>query len=254
MDLPAMFSRHRIAAALILATLALAGAGHAAPASADPAPPMAAPDADEATAPKPTAPGQVALFYYKLAGQQPDFTLWARESDAYLKANAFDKELVAREKASEASRAYQLVTFDDPIVVAVPIKLSTYSRAQQGFFVENFRPDTFYSYHFIDRDYALVPIDLMDYKWLSVESPAQMKRIADTIAISQNTAMLYMQITPNFADKDKPMHIGDKDYWLMSGKIKRLQVYDSHGKKLLWESYGKGEMDTNQKELLDLYK
>lgn len=209
---------------------------------------------DEIQLPEPTSAGLVSLYFFKLTGQTPDFALWARESDAYRKANDFDKELVAREKAAEASGAFQLLTFDDPIVVRTKVALD-YSRARKGFFIRNFKQDTFYSYHFVDRDYALVPLGIMDYQWIPVPDAAALEKINAALKADQkNEVLLYMSVAPNFADGAAPMKSGDKSYWLLSGKIKRMRIYDSRGRTLLWESYSQGEMDENQKQLLDLYK
>lgn len=216
---------------------------------------MAARPRQEVLAPEPTSAGHVALYYHKLTGQAPDFSIWAQGSDDYIQANDFDKELVLREKASEASRAFQLLTFEDPVVVRTKVKLSSYSRARRGFFIQNFKPDTFYSYHFVDRYYALVPLDLLDYQWVPIESGPALEKISAAVAGAKNDELLlYISITPGFADARAPMKVGGKDYWLLSGKVKHISLHDPRSKKLLWENFGRGEMSENQKQLLDLYK
>lgn len=204
--------------------------------------------------PTPTSPGYVALLYYRLSGQMPDFEAWAMASDDYIKANSFDKDLVLREKSAEASRAYQLLSFDEPVVIETQATLSSYSRAKRGFFVEDFRPDTFYGYSFIGRNYAVVPLDLMDFQWLSVDDEAVEKKIEALLKSSGGKIRMYVYLTPTMADKETPLKLDKKDYWLLSGRLQKLQIYDLRGRKLLWEGYGKSHVEQHQQEVLDLYK
>lgn len=204
--------------------------------------------------PTPTSSGYIALLYYRMTGQVPDYEAWAMASDDYTKANSFDKDLVRREKAAEAARAYHLVTYDDPIIIEHPATLSSYSRSKRGFFVENFRPDTFYSFDFIGRNYAVVPLDLMDFQWLSVEDEKSQKKIEDLIKMSGGKVRMYMYLAPTFADKQTPLKLDNKEYWLLSGRMQKLQIYDPRGKQLLWEGYGKTHVEQRQQEVMDLYK
>jgi hypothetical protein len=203
---------------------------------------------------QPSSPGYVALLFYRLTGQQPDFDAWAMASDDYNSANGFDKDLVRREKAAEVTRAYHLITYDDPVVIEHVVTLSSYSRARRGFFVQNFRPDTFFNFEFLGRDYAMVPLDLMDFQWLSLENEKAMEAIDAELKGSNGRALMYLSILPVSADKEKPMTLAGKDYWLLSGRVKRLQIYDMSGKRLLWEGVGRDEAARNQKEVLDLYR
>lgn len=204
--------------------------------------------------PQATAPGYVAMLYHRLTEKKPDFDAWARASDAYVKANDFDRDLVLREKSEEAARAYHLITFDDPIVIELPVTLSAYSRQRQGYLVENFKSDTFYSFHFLDQDYALVPLDLMDYQWLGMNDDQAARSVAQKIARDEGRARMYLWVTPVSADREKPMQIADKSYWLLSGKVKRLQIFDKTGDKLLWEGVSREEAAQNRQQVLDLYK
>lgn len=255
-----------LAAAVLACALTAGGmtalAQNDAPLAAMPAPvatdpllgdlPPAAPA--DVPAPTPTSAGYVALLYYRMTGQVPDYEAWAMASDDYSKANSFDKDLVRREKAAEAARAYHLVTFDDPIIVEYPVTLSSYSRAKRGFFVENFRPDTFYSFDFIGRNYAVVPLDLMDFQWLSVEDGPTMQKLEDVVRKSGGNALMYLYLTPTFADKQTPLKLDNKEYWLLSGRVQKIQIYNQRGKKLLWEGYGKSHVEQRQQEVMDLYK
>lgn len=209
---------------------------------------------EDMTPPATTSPGYVALLYYRMTGQTPDYEAWAMASDAYTKANSFDKDLVRREKAAEAARAYHLVTYDDPIIVDHEAVLSSYSRAKRGFFVENFRPDTFYGFDFIGRNYAVVPLDLMDFQWVSVDDEKTQSKIEDQVRLSGGKVRMYIYLTPTFADKQTPLKLDSKEYWLLSGRVQKLQIFDPRGKRLLWEGYGKSHVGQRQQEVLDLYK
>lgn len=204
--------------------------------------------------PTSTSPGHIALLYHRLTGQTPDFEAWAMASDDYANANGFDKDLVRREKAAEVMRAYHLITFEEPVVIEHPVTLSAYSRTRQGFFVQNFRPDTFYAFNFLGRDYAMVPLDLLDFQWLSIADEKELERVRTRIAADNNHAYMYLSVVPTAADKTNPMRVQDKEYWLLSGKVKRIQIYDKRRQNLLWEGVGREEAVQIQKEVLDLYK
>lgn len=201
-----------------------------------------------------TTPPYVAMLFHRLTGQPPDFDAWAMASDAYGAANSFDKDLVRREKATDALRAYNLITFDDPIIVDVPVRLSSYSRMRQGFLIENFKPDTFYSFSFLGRDYAVVPLDLMDYQWLSFENMPALESLAKKIETDQGQAQMQLWVTPVSADKDNPLQLNEKNYWLLSGRVKKLKIYDKSGKQLIWEGVSREEAAQNRQHVLDLYK
>ena len=213
-----------------------------------------APMTSEIPAPEASSPGYIALLYYRLTGEKPDFEAWAMASDDYIAANSFDKDLVKREKAVEAERAFHLVTFDEPLVMERQVTLSSYSRAKRGFFVEDFRPDTFFSSSFIGRNYAVVPLDLMDFQWVSVDDVKVQRELEDIVRANGGKARIYVYVTPNFADKQTPLKINNKEYWLLSGRVQRLQIYDHRGKRMLWEGFGKNHVEQQQQEVLDLYK
>ncbi len=215
---------------------------------------MASPVAAQGVAPPAaTSPAYISLLYYRMTGQSPDFEAWAKASDDYVNANSFDKDMVRREKAAEVARAFHLVTYDDPLVVESMVTLSSYSRSKRGFFIESFRPDTFYPMSFLDRNYALVPLDLMDYQWMSVEDESVQQKIEQAIG-SKRVAKMFLYLNPTFADKDHPLKMDKKDFWLLSGRVHRLQIFDDRGKELLWEGYGRHYVGQKQQELLDLYK
>lgn len=216
--------------------------------------PVVAQTATSARAPAETSPGYVALLFYRLTGQQPDFDAWAMASDDYSRANGFDKDLVRREKAAEVTRAYHLITYDDPVVVQRPVLLSSYSRSKRGFFVQSFRPDTFFGFDFLGRDYALVPIDLMDFQWVSLETEEDMRRIDAHLRQHEGKAIAYISVVPVSADRERPMPLDGRDYWLLSGRIKRLQLFDATGQHLLWEGVGKEESARHRQQVMDLYR
>jgi hypothetical protein len=224
---------------------------------------MAAPVAESATSsqvlqsikpPEPTSPGYIALVFNRLTGQKPDFSAWVMASDDYRNAVAFDRDLVMREKTAELEKSYQLIMSETQLIIRHPIRLLPYSRVKRGFFVENFRPDTFYAVNFLDRNYAIIPQDLMNYQWLGVEDPKQMDAMQAYVGKGENDLVMMMYITATSADAKEPFIHKDKKYWLMSGKIARIQIFDSRGEYLLWDNLSREESEKVQQEVLDLYR
>lgn len=205
-------------------------------------------------APVPTSPGYIALVFNRLSGQKPDFSAWVAASDDYRNAVAFDRDLVMREKTAELEKSYQLIMSETPLIIRHPVRLLPYSRVKRGFFVENFRPDTFYAVNFLDRNYAIVPQDLMNYQWLGVEDQKQMEEMQKYVGKGENDLLMFMHIVATTADAKEPFFHKDKKYWLMSGKIARIQIFDTRGEYLLWDNISREEAQEIQQEVLDLYR
>lgn len=199
-----------------------------------------------------TSAGQIAMIFYRLTEQTPDFEGWAAKAESYINAPPFDKITILQQKTTELKNIFNLISLQEPIVVSMPVRLSLYSQTNHGFFIENFRDDTYFGYSFMGQNYALVPQALMDHQWISIGGTAA--TLLEKIAASKKnrSLMLYFEITPRFADKTAPLNLDGEDYWLVSGEISNLRIYDPTYGRLVWESNSGTGPAPDIQELLNL--
>jgi len=195
------------------------------------------------TRPDVTDPSYVSMLFRKLSGTPPDFTALARNSDAYKNAPVQARPSVLEEQIRQLRSVYSLMSLQEPIVVETPVKLSAYSKASGGFFVENFESDTFFTVTDGGDSYALVPQGILDRQWMKAGED-----VAQKISAAEAPVMV-LWLSPRFADADRPAVIDGKTYWLIAVDIQKMALYPKNGKAALWASdFG----DPNKQNLLRL--
>lgn len=200
-----------------------------------------------------TSPGYISLLYYRMTGQLPDFERWAESSDDYIQASEFDKMMVRDEKANELKKIFSLLTVTEPVVMEKTVKLSQYSRTNEGFFIEGLKPDMFFSFSFMDKSYAVIPIGIMDKQWIKVRDPEKAAAIANAVDMRDGAVNMVLHVVPQTADKTAPMSLDGRDHWLIAAEIKDLALYQVGTGKLLWQNMeGPVDAQTHQ-ELMGLF-
>ncbi len=209
------------------------------------------PSTSSKEAPQATSAGYIAMLYSKMTGKRPNLEGWATASKDYTAASKFDKVTAQREKISELQAVYDLLTPTEPVVVDIPVVLSSYSKHNQGFFIDSFKEDTFFGFEFMDTNYAVIPMNLMEYQWLKVPAE-QADRIFKTVqpkAKDMVRAILY--VDPIMADRNNPLNMDGTPRWMISGEVRKLMLYTTNG-YLLWETADKKEAEALSLELLNL--
>lgn len=207
----------------------------------------------ESLMPAATPPQNVAMIFHKLSGMPPNFKKWALMTKEYEEASKFDKVIVRDKKATDLQSSFALTSISEPIVINTPVYVSNYSFTNKGFLIESFREDTYFSYEYGGSDYAIVIPDLIEYQWIAVEG--EKAKLIDDAAIAQKRRMrAIVYFEPKYADKSAQMTLDGKPYWLLSGKIRNIALYDASGEKILWEKMSKTYSDKKQRELLNLYQ
>lgn len=198
-----------------------------------------------------TAAASIALLFYKLTGNFPDFSAWAQQSPDYMNAPPEKKIEVLDQKAKEFENTYSLMTLADPIIVEVPAKLSAYSALQKGFLIESFTANMYFGYEYMGSGYAVIPKSIADRQWLSVSSEQ-----ADAILSwtkEGKDAIVQISLLPVYADNKNPMPLNDTDHWLILAEIGNIALWSSDGSRLLWESRNSGG-SSGANKLLGLYR
>lgn len=197
----------------------------------------------------------VAIIYYRLLGKAPDFESWARNSDDLKKADpsAFTQRdlinnLVARYRAD-----FSNMVAGQNIVVRARIKLSDYSDLNQGFLVEDgFSDDAFFRYKFGGNSFAVVPQHISDFKWLAIP-PNLAKDISANLAAGGHMINVALFLQPTYSSPDdKPALLQDGSYYLISGTVSNLMMFDNGWTKVLWEKNTDKYNSDQQQELLNL--
>lgn len=201
--------------------------------------------------PKVTDASYIALLFYKLTGNFPDFHAWAQQTPEYISAAPELKINTLETKALEFENTYSLLTLADPMIVEMPAKLSSYSALQRGFLIESFIANMYFGYSFLDTSYALIPKGIADRQWLPVPP-----EYADAI-LSQTKegkeVIIQISLLPTYADNKTPMPLNDIDHWLILTEIGKISIWSSDGTRLLWESRNLQDAATPNR-LLDLYR
>jgi hypothetical protein len=202
-----------------------------------------------------TPPEDVAMVFYKLSRKEPDLESWARQTEAYKAAAAFDQSVVLEQEVQKLREAYNLLALQEPLVVATPVKISAYSKSGRGFFVENFRTDTFFPFFFGGAGYAVVPQSIMDKQWLKVEDANTVAAIEAAAKESPDHMLrMVLQLSPVSADAASSVNIDGADYWLIAASVKKMTLYPMGDGQVLWQSDDAGVNNTQRQDLLNLYQ
>ena len=204
---------------------------------------------------KPSSPEYVALLFYKMTAQIPDFDTWARQSPVYKEASIFNRMMVLEKKIKDMQEGYNHLSLHQPLIVEMPVRLSGYSHANGGFFIENFKTDTFFPITYRNQSYAIVPEGIMDKQWIKVgtENEAKIIEMAARKDIGR-FLMLTLFLSPEYADKTTPISLNGRDYWLILTNVKKMFLTPLKSDTLLWQSDSVNFRDEKSQKLLDLYR
>lgn len=212
--------------------------------------------APAATVPKITPAMNVATTYYKWTRQTPPFQNWAHHvPEAKTPRSEVEWQIFLNSKPKELEAAYDLVMYNEPINVGFSAILSKYSEKSQGYLVRNFSDETFFSYSFAGRNYAVIPQALMDQQWLSV-SPFISQQIEEHIPKpGKRKVTLILTLEPVGAYKD-PMELDGKKRYLVAAKVANIGIY-ACGRNMqdcttLWDQGTKKARAEEKNELLNL--
>jgi len=203
---------------------------------------------------KMATPSSVATVYHLLIRKLPDFAAWARETDAYKKADGFDKNVVLENEMKRLKDQFRLITLAEPLSVEARVRLSSYSHVRKGFILDGISKDSFFSYSFLGKNYAIVLPELANFQWMPVEG-AQAERLEKAARGNLRTLLLVVNVRPNYAD-EKPVEIEGKEYFLISGKIRSVDIFDPQQRTAgaLWGKSNVTQEAAEKQELLNLYR
>ncbi len=197
----------------------------------------------------------VATIFYRLTRQNPDFHKWIPFLPEYKTMTDSERLEYLQTKPLEWQQKFDLLTLQDPIAIQFEGVLSPYSDENQGYVVRNFASDTFFSFTFAQKNYAIVPQGLMDHQFLPVQ-PAAKKDVESGLSMTGRKIFMIIYVQPTYADAAAPPTVIDgKPYQLISGKVMNIALYKIYANKqatVLWEEGTKTFNDNQKNELLNL--
>jgi hypothetical protein len=204
--------------------------------------------------PATTPPETVAMVFYKLSRRAPNFESWVRQMDSYKNASPFDQPAIMTDMVQKMKDAYNLLMTSEPLIVETQVTLAPYDAKNQGFFVESFKPSTFFPARFDGQSYAIVPQGIMDKQWLKVDDPMIAATVEASAGKSNHVLTMVLLLTPKFADSGSAATIDGESYWPIAADIKRMMLYPLNGESPLWQSYDNDSRDKNHQSILNLYQ
>ena len=205
----------------------------------------------ETFVPKKTDNITVAMLFHKITGQMPDFTKWAEQSTAYKNASADQQGAVLLNIKNKLQTKFDLMGFDEPINVESYITLRQYRPEAGGFFVNEFKNDTYFTYNFDNEYYAVIPTDLMDYEFIKI-APEKMVEIGDHIT-PENKLFMRLSLSPLSGDSAEKTRLNNgQENWLLATRVMDIELWSPRDKTLLWRSNEDFYRQKNQ--LLNLYR
>jgi len=199
------------------------------------------------TKPTATTPYTIALAFYKLSRQAPNFDSWVKQKDSYKNANPFDQPSMLADMTQKMKQDYNDLMLTEPLTVVTQVTLAPYDAKNQGFFVESFKGSTFFPVQFAGQSYAIVPQDITDKQWLKMDDPETAKAIEAAANGNNQVLSMVLMLIPKYADPSAAATIDGETYWPIVAEVKKMMLYppDNSPNKdsMLWQS----SVDANDK-------
>tara|TARA_B100000686_G_scaffold334513_1_gene401867 strand:+ start:1646 stop:2425 length:780 start_codon:yes stop_codon:yes gene_type:complete len=193
----------------------------------------------------------VAMLFHKITGQSPDFSNWASQSIPYKNADPTEKNMVMSQVMDKLKTKFALMGYDEPVHVESYITLRQFRPEAGGFFVNEFKNDTYFTYSFDDENYAVIPTDIMDYEFIKL-SPEKMEEMAQHIT-NKNQLFMRLSLTPLNGDASEKTRLNNGfENWLMAARVMDIELWSPKDKTLLWRS--NEDFYSQKNKLLNLYR
>ena len=193
----------------------------------------------------------VAMLFHKITGQLPDFSDWAAQSVPYKNADPTEKNMVLSQVMDKLKTKFALMGYDEPIHIESYVTLRQFRPEANGFFVNEFKSDTYFTYNFNNEYYAVIPTDIMDYEFIKLP-PEKMAEIAEHIT-PKNQLFMRLSLTPINGDAKERTRLNNGfENWLLASRVMDIELWSPKDKTLLWRS--NEDFYRQKNKLLNLYR
>lgn len=197
---------------------------------------------------------EVAMIYWLLAGQSPNYDAMARASDEYKKAGDFERGQVLAAQVANLRNIHDNINFTHPTVVRMLVHISPYSEKNKGFVITDFEDQTYFKYSFAGENYAIVPRGLMDHQFLGpVEDATVIHKILAARPGYNSVFHLMVYLKPDYADKpDTLTEVDGLRYHILTGQVAHVSLYDVNDSQQLWGDNSDEFNKAQQEQLMNL--
>ena len=205
---------------------------------------------DPTEKPAATKPLHIAMLYQKLTRQKPDFENWVEHTPDFQNAALNERADILQRKTKELETAYHLLTPMEPVVLEIPVRISSYSQQQRGFLITSFSDMTFFGYEYAGNNYAVIPNKIAEYQWL--KSPPDLAPAIMRETDNGQNAKIVMTLSPLSAHAE-PLAINGRNYRLVMTDIYKMEIWSKDGTKIVWDTQ-MNHPGSRENKLLNLYQ
>lgn len=193
----------------------------------------------------------IALLFYKITGQIPDFDSWTTNLPEYIEANDIDRVIIREQGVKDFEELYRQTDIRANITVIIPVEISAYNEQVKGYFLPDLNEELFFTYRYLGEAYALVPQSIKDHQFVAM-TPDEARNVETTLNANRMVT-LELTLAPSYGDAKKPFQVNDENFWLTLGSVADLRLWaQNETQDLLWQSSLMSYAAPS--DLLNLYK
>lgn len=186
----------------------------------------------------------VALAFFKTAGTNPNFDMWAKNSKDYkTAAPARAKDVLYTEK-QRLIKKWHAQGLDDVLTVGGMIDVALSSNlgsgeAREYWLYLNFKDgkSLYYPLEFQDYQFAVIPQGMQTLEKHRLQKEQYDLILADLKGLPEGTTYISLQLKPVKAYIDQPHMIDGREQWVLMCDIATVSLGSTTTKQTLW-TYG----------------
>ncbi len=204
----------------------------------------------------------VAIAFFKAAGENPDFDLWAKKTMDYRRAPpARAQGVLEREKQRLMVRWRDYNQDEDTLTVRGNVGIELKSTldeddVQRYWMYITFKAGdvTYFPFRFHDYKFAVIPqqIETLMIQQVTLEQFNLMR--ADFSNNTTGPAYLYLQLKPFKAYMQQPYRIDDLDQWALLCDIASMSIVSMQKSGTMWTYAADWYVSPATEGIRDLYK
>jgi hypothetical protein len=183
----------------------------------------------------PTHPERFLMAYYKLAGAEPDYMAWAKNTPFLKDIPPTDKtkrDTIINRESNRVRQSFTSWNMDEPLIVHTRVLLDDYSTIQEVLNISEFTDRTFFRFSMYGENLAVVPQDIAELGHI-ILTKDQMEDVLKKAPKGQAVAEILLK--PTKADTTQPFTDSGVNYYLMLAQIAEIRLWsDDENPNLLW--------------------
>lgn len=212
-----------------------------------------------AQAPDVITPERVAIAFYKMAGLQPNFSSWAKDTSEYHHTPVARRPRVEAKIAQKLLEEYQSFAPDRTLLnvaTTAAVTLTEQADADNPEQIHyslrwdlNSENDEFFPYEYRDTVFALMPQGMEAFREAPITREQYIYIKERMGSVKRHRVLLHMRAQQ--AHGDEPVRIFGEDTWVLATAMAGVTLWDAKG-GLLWERSADWYVSPETKTLNDL--